>query len=227
MLCRMPDPLPLGLARVLALQVGGLALAGSIAAWRGNARERLGWVPSRLPWDAAVAGVLGLLALSAALDALLSALGLSGTGTLADLDSLAAQAGSRGQSALALVALGLAPGLAEETLFRGLLQRSLAMRLGAGAIPIAALCFGAAHQDAVQSPCAFLLGAYLGALAYLARSTWVAIAGHCANNLLAATAGLLGAADPAPSHAIGTAAVGITLAAVALAHACWRVPRAT
>src|SRR5262249_8081529 len=106
-------------------------------------------------------------------------------GVLAQLDQ--ALAGLRGRELwLALFCVGIAPGVAEELLCRGLVQRGLASRLGpALAIPLAALAFGALHADLVHAAFPGALGLYLGVVAQLARSVRVAIACHATNNVLA------------------------------------------
>jgi len=76
-------------------------------------------------------------------------------------------AGIRGRSlALALLSFALVPGVAEELLCRGLLQRGLEVRYGAtAAIVLASLFFGAIHLDPIYSCVAAVLGLYLGGIA--------------------------------------------------------------
>src|SRR5262249_43121251 len=137
---------------------------------------RLGLGPGALAlrWQALL--VLGALAASHGLDGLLEISGLRRDGVLAQLDL--ALAGIRGRELwLALLCVGIAPGVAEELLCRGLVQRGLASRLGpALAIALAALLFGALHADLVHAAFATALGLYLGIAAQLARSVRLAIA---------------------------------------------------
>ena len=84
---------------------------------------------------------------------------------------------------LTIFAVGIAPGVCEELLFRGLLQRGLVRRCGApAAVGIGALVFGAMHLEWVQGSAATLLGLYLGAVAFRAGSVRPAIFCHCCNN---------------------------------------------
>jgi membrane protease YdiL (CAAX protease family) len=141
--------------------------------------------------------VLGTLAASHALDGWLELTGRTRDTPLDELPRVLE--GARGvRLAVALVALGIAPGVAEELLCRGLIQRAVARRLGAATgIAIAAGVFGVLHGDPLHATFAALLGIYLGATAHWAGSTRPAIACHTTNNLvavgLAAVAGRSGA----------------------------------
>ncbi len=148
-------------------------------------RVRLGLGRGRLSGRLLVLAVLGTLALSHALDSLLSLTGLREDSALALIDE--ALGGARGRTlALAVLCLGIAPGVAEELLCRGWLQRALCERLGAGAgIALAAAAFGALHLELAQGAAAAVLGLYLGAVAYIAGSTRAPILCHAANNLAA------------------------------------------
>lgn len=65
--------------------------------------------------------------------------------------------------ATALLTLGVAPGIAEETFFRGLLQTRLAARWGRWpAIAASSVAFGLFHVDPVQGVVAFAAGLFLG-----------------------------------------------------------------
>ena len=117
---------------------------------------------------------------------------------------------------LALLAVGLAPGIAEELLCRGLVQRGLVPRVGAPvAVVAAALFFGALHVDPVHASFAAALGLYLGTLCHVAGSVRPAIISHAANNLLAVcvAAWLPQLAIP-PAASIGLGG-GIAIAALA------------
>ncbi len=202
--------------RALAYQVSwsALAIAGA-ALLGGSLRDRLGMGPSRLGLDALAIGAVGTLALSAGLHFVLVSLELRTQGSLGRLDALVEQA--RPQSPwLVLIAFGIAPGFGEELLFRGLLQRGLALRFGAWGIPLAAAAFGLLHHDPIHSPAAFVLGCYLGALAFLARSTWAAVACHVANNTAAALQPLLGGSNPGLPQPTTWIEAGACLAVAAL-----------
>ena len=97
-------------------------------------------------------------------------------------------AGIRGRTFwLALLGLGLAPGIAEELLCRGLVQRGLRAEpgraRGGGCSP------RSSSERCTSIPCTRpsppLLGLYLGILCHLAGSVRAAIACHAANNLCA------------------------------------------
>jgi membrane protease YdiL (CAAX protease family) len=213
--------------QTLALQVCWCGLAGLIALSQRRALgDGLGLVRSRLAGPALLAGVLGTLALSGALGFAIEALGLRETGSLAQLDA-AARAGAERAAWLVLLAFGVAPGLGEELLLRGALQRGLARAIGAWSIPAAALVFGALHGDWVHTPAAFLLGCYLGAIAHLAQSTWPAIACHVANNLVATVAEISPAAHELPRPDSGNEAGLWLLLAVALLAFAGRKPLRT
>jgi membrane protease YdiL (CAAX protease family) len=192
------DPALLALWMTLAAQLAWCGIACAFALLLGgSARERLGLARGELSWGSTALAILGTLALSGALQFAATALPFAPGGSLARLDAIVRDA-SPLHPGLVLLAFGIAPGFGEELLFRGAIQRSLERGVGAFSVPIAALGFGAIHLDLVHSPAAFVLGCYLGALARLRRTTWVAIACHVANNC-AATLSLLGAALPRPA----------------------------
>jgi membrane protease YdiL (CAAX protease family) len=189
----------------------GLALGGPL-------RERLGLVRGRLGPGQLALGALGTLALSGALQFAVDALGLTPGSALEQLSDLASRGGPA-EPLLALATFALAPALAEELLCRGVLQRSLERVLGRLSIPAAAVAFAALHLDPVHASAAFVLGCYLGALAWLGGTTWLPIACHFANNLAATLSQgfpAIGAALPRP-QAWGDAAVWLFVASAALA----------
>lgn len=98
-----------------------------------------------------------------------------------------------GQSPLELgvIVLGvsLAAPVAEEVLYRGLVQAGLATRLGwARAVVVTALIFSVMHFDPVGLLARFELGVVFGLLAWRAGSLWPAIGAHAANNLTSCVA---------------------------------------
>ena len=219
-----------GPAEVLAFQGLGteilllcVALAGASL---GSAplASRLGLGPGALAlrWQALL--VLGTVAASHGLDGVLELSGLGSDGALAQID--AALAGVRGRALwLALLGVGLAPGISEELLCRGLVQRGLATRLGpALAILLGALFFGALHGERVHAVFASALGLYLGAAAQLAGSVRVAIACHATNNLLAVAVAALVPGAPLVTPASTAAGFGVALLCLL---AAWRHGRGT
>ena len=170
----------LGVEGVLCMFALGIACL-SHRHWR----DRLGLARGTLSAGRCALLVFGAVALSFALDGAIELAGLRSGTPLEEFALLLA--GARGVDlAFALLALGLAPGFAEELLCRGLVQRGLEARLGAaGAIAVAALSFGALHVDPVHGGFAVLLGLYLGIVAARADSIRPAIVCHTSNNLLA------------------------------------------
>ena len=92
--------------------------------------------------------------------------------------------------AVTLSAVILAP-LCEEAVFRGFLQRTLALRhRPAAAVTLAATLFAVRHLDPVRFPALLLLGILFGLLSWRAGSLWPAIAAHAVNNVAAASLAL-------------------------------------
>jgi membrane protease YdiL (CAAX protease family) len=132
-----------------------------------------------------VIALAGFLALSNGVHRTVVALGLLEGTTLAEVDRVVREA-SPVRPWLVLLAIGLAPALGEELLFRGFLLRWLGTRLvGPAAVLGSAALFGVAHLDPVHGVAAFLLGAYLGAVAWRAGSVRTPMLCHAANNTLA------------------------------------------
>jgi len=182
---RLPDAERM-LWRALALQMFWLGLALSIARERGGAlHARLGLVRGQLGALQLAASVCGTLALSGALAFAVAEIGIPPRSSLGRLDA-AASAAATESPWLLLIAFGIAPGVCEELLFRGALQRSLEVWLGGWCVGVTALAFALVHLDPLHTPAALPLGLYLGALAWRARTTWLPIFCHVANNCAAA-----------------------------------------
>ncbi len=128
--------------------------------------------------------VVGFLGTSQCLESVLELLHVRETGTLAQLDAVLS--GLRGpELALAVLVLGVAPGLGEELFARGWIQRGLVPFLGPQtSVVIAAAAFGVLHADRVHSAAAFVLGLYLGAAVQLTQSLRISILCHITNNLV-------------------------------------------
>jgi len=85
--------------------------------------------------------------------------------------------------------VALVPAVAEEFLFRGMVQRSLERGLGARrGIILTALIFALYHLNPFSLVPLMSLGLYLGFLAYRAGSLWVSVAAHFYNNGVACIA---------------------------------------
>jgi hypothetical protein len=193
-----------------------VAVGGAAALPSRPLAERLGLGRSRLGLARLAAALLGFLALSHGLHGVVVALDLLEGTTLEELDRTAREAGPL-HPGLVWLALGLAPALGEELLFRGFLLRLLATRWpGARAVLGSAALFGAAHLDPVHGVAAFLLGVYLAALVARADSLWPAVLCHVVNNSLAAagSAGLL--PELGQVGAVWQAAAALALAGVCL-----------
>lgn len=200
-------------ALVTELWVAVLAVAVGLLAAR-PLRSSLGLAPGRLGAREIGILALGTLAASHALDGCLELSGLTEHSVIGELPRRLE--GARGARLVAaLLSLGIAPGIAEELLCRGLIQRGVARRLGpiAGVVA-AALVFGALHVEPIHASFAALLGLYLGAAAHLSGSTRAPMVCHTLNNLLAvALAAFSGSSWASP----GSTAVAAGIAAACLA----------
>jgi membrane protease YdiL (CAAX protease family) len=209
-------------ADVLSFEIflGLLAVAGAVLAPEGIGR-RLGLLPGRLGAREVSLLMLGTLAASFALDGLLDLSGLKQESALADFERLIA--GVHGSELpLAVLAFVLAPGICEELLCRGWIQRGAVRRLGPiRGIALASAVFGTLHLDPVHGLFAAFLGVYLGLVCHVAGSLRPAVACHVVNNLVALLSGALAPDLEAP----GLAALlgGGAIAAAAL----WLVWRRT
>ena len=145
-----------------------VAVGGALILPGRSLAERLGLGAGRLGPGRVAIALAGFLALSNGVHRAILALGLFEGTTLAEVDRVVREA-SPARPWLVLLAIGLAPALGEELLFRGFLLRWLGTHLpGPAAVLGSAALFGAAHLDPVHGVAAFLLGAYLGAVAWRA-----------------------------------------------------------
>lgn len=185
-LARAPDAPDSQLAATLAAElVFACSAVGGVLLLRRDPVRALRLERPTLRGGEIAALVAGFVCISHALSLALASLELRDTGTLAEIDRVVAA--STGPSlALAFLAVGVAPALGEELLFRGFVQQTALPRLGVRlAIGISAALFALIHLDPVQSPAAFVLGVYLGAVVELGGGLWVAILCHAVNNSLA------------------------------------------
>jgi membrane protease YdiL (CAAX protease family) len=201
-----------------------IAVAGAAILPGRSVADRLGLGGGRLGAGRIAIALLGFLALSHALHSAVVWLELLEGTTLAEIDEVVREA-SPAHPVLVFLAVGIAPALGEELLFRGLLLRLLAARWpGAVAVLGSAALFGAAHLDLVHGVAAFLLGGYLAAIAERADSLRPTLLCHAANNSLA----VAGSAGFVPEVGeVGSpwqVAAALVLAAACLAGAL-RTPR--
>jgi len=88
-----------------------------------------------------------------------------------------------------ILVIALIPALAEEFLFRGLVQRCFEKGLGpAWAIVLTGIIFGLYHVNPFSFVPLAAIGMYLGFLAYRSNSLWTSIAAHFYNNAFACVA---------------------------------------
>ena len=217
-----PDTAP-GFAIVMGFAIefflGMLAIAFSSLSGPGVFR-RLGLGPSRIPWKTTLVLVVGTLLLSFVLNGVYELSGFGDEGALAQLESDLSGVGGW-TIAVAVVSFALAPGVAEELLFRGLIQRGLHRRVGpVASVGVAALLFGALHVDPVYALLTAVLGAYLGAITLIGGSIRPSIVCHSCNNLVAVLAAAWGLNIDANGAGGATSLVAaLVLAATALGWA--------
>jgi membrane protease YdiL (CAAX protease family) len=165
------------LATIVATQavLGGITLLGW---WATGApfRQRLGLVAprvSRLEGAVLLAGAGVPFALALAAASLMPALGAAD-----GITDLWSQASLPMAVAWTLV-IALLPGLGEELFYRGLLQPAFARRLAPwAAILLTSVLFALMHVDPPAMGLAFVLGLWLGVLAWRTGSVLLAVATH-------------------------------------------------
>jgi membrane protease YdiL (CAAX protease family) len=85
-----------------------------------------------------------------------------------------------------IVVIAFIPAIAEEFLFRGLVQRNVERNTSPmRAAVITGIIFGAYHLNPFSFVPLVALGIYLGFIAMRARSIWVSVAAHFFNNAFA------------------------------------------
>jgi membrane protease YdiL (CAAX protease family) len=152
---------------------------------RSSAADALRLRPSRATTGGVAAAVVGMVGLSVASGTALELLGLRGG--QGPMEQIARALATAGPSRLPLyvAAIAVAPAIAEETFFRGLLQTRLVARWGRWpGTTLSAIAFGLIHLDPVQGSVAFLAGLFLGWLAERFESIRPSIAAHATNNAL-------------------------------------------
>jgi membrane protease YdiL (CAAX protease family) len=169
---------------VIPSQIGSFAVVLAAASRsREGVRARLGLGRGRVPAWGVVPLMGGAIFVSVAWNLVLwMILGDVGEG-MEELN--AALASGVGATALAvLLVLSILPGIAEELLFRGYVQRRLVTRWGpVVAIAISTMMFAAAHGDPRHAGGVMALGVWLGIISWRAGAVWLCMACHFANNL--------------------------------------------
>jgi membrane protease YdiL (CAAX protease family) len=187
--------------------LGVLAFAGAALSAQG-AWDRLGLRRGRLSAGQTALLIAGTLGASLALDGALDLTGLKEHSSLGEFARRIA--GIRGPTLfLAVLAFGIAPGISEELLCRGLMQRGLVRRFGAPVgIALASAIFGALHVEPIHAASAAALGLYLGVASHLAGGVRASIACHTVNNLVAlGTGAFLPELDAGGLPAVGAGAM--------------------
>ena len=106
---------------------------------------------------------------------------------------------------LNLIVIALIPAVAEELLFRGWIQGSLARNINVhAAIWITAVLFSLIHLQAIGFFPRVLLGATFGYFRWRTGSVWPAVVGHFVNNALAVTAAYEALQGRAPKELLET-----------------------
>jgi len=204
---------PLASAAVLA----ALAVAAADLWRRRRATPGLHAGPSAAsPWGCLAAAV-GTLALSVCCATASDLLGLRSEA----MDEIGnALQHAPGGAVAGVVAVAVAPGLGEETFFRGFMQTRLVASWGRWpGIVATAAAFGLLHFDPVQGPQAFVLGLFLGWVVVRLDGIRPSMAAHVANN-----AAFVLLAGPTGSGSRRVEAMVVALAAVVFA-ACTFVLR--
>jgi membrane protease YdiL (CAAX protease family) len=155
---------------------------------------------------------VGLLGLTIACGEATELLGLS-RGDVMNAMTEEMRAPSAARLALSLLAIGLAPALAEETFFRGLLQPRLVAAWGPwGGVAGSAVAFGLIHVDPVHATLAFVAGLFLGFASQRLGGIRPTMAAHAVNNSLFLTlAALRGDELPSTSARAVTLVAGVVM----------------
>ncbi len=182
-------------------------------------RLRLG--PTRASPLGVLATVAGMLGLSFACGAAIGLAGVHEGGTM-DAIANALRAPGPGRFALAVGAIGVVPGIAEETFFRGLVQTRLVASWGRWpAIATTAAAFGLIHVDPIQATVAFVAGLFLGWCAERLGGIRPTVAAHAFNNgaFVALAAAGSAAAEDGGSRArqVGVLAAGVAVCLASIA----------
>lgn len=122
---------------------------------------------------------------------------------------------SVGAFLLSLLALGIAPAVCEELLFRGCAV-GMTIKFGATeSVFVSAFIFGMFHSSPKTAAFAFLSGLILGMVRVITGSTIAAVAVHLINNITALCVSAVGAFVSVSTGKIAFYAVGVLSAAVA------------
>ncbi len=205
-----------------------IVMTGGTMALVAFVTAKLAQVPARdalglrgAPWPAFLAAPIGILALGPTSDALRRLmqehLPWATLGALEGLDEVARSA----PIWVAVPAMALVPGFAEEVLFRGVFQRSI--RNGALAVLLSGSLFACYHMDPQHVVAVMPLGFYLAWLAQRTGSLAVPVTGHVFNNAAAVLGSVYLADQVAADEALDWwwAPVGWVVCAACVAVVWW------
>jgi membrane protease YdiL (CAAX protease family) len=153
-----------GVTACAFVSAGMLAMVTVVAArWQGrDIRALLRLAPTPASVLGLVAAVFGMAGLSLASGAAGDLLGMRGHGAMGAI-AHALERPTPAKFVIALATIAIAPAVAEEAFFRGLIQTRLAARWGRWpAIVATSLGFGLIHLDLVQGSVACIAGLFLG-----------------------------------------------------------------
>jgi uncharacterized protein len=179
------------------------------------------------------ASLLGLLGTTGGLIALNLACATAGemlgarTGSVMDAVTSMLQSPTPGTFVGAIATLGVAPGMAEEVFFRGLIQTRLVASWGRWpGIVAASAAFGLIHLDPLQGSIAFVAGLFLGWTVERFGGIRPSIVAHVVNNSIVVALGAFGSAGDR-SRLAEWIVTGVGLAGLAAAIVLLRGRRAT
>jgi membrane protease YdiL (CAAX protease family) len=189
---------------------------------------RLGFVRWQVPFSLVVLAVLGTLGVQFAIGLVADALIREPSDSLKMLARMFTE--PKGIAAVGVgFLMSVLPGVCEEALFRGFMQRGLLRRWSPSvAIGVTSVYFAIAHFDVQHSLAVLSLGAWLGFVAWKTGSVWATALCHFTNNAFAFVVLRVwgDAGTGTPKHAIyyvmGSVFVVLTIVAAVRLHT---VPR--
>lgn len=190
---------PPGIMTSAVVSAGALAIVALVGArvLAGGVRAGLRLGPTRATARGIVAAVVGMIGLSVASGAATDLVGARESGTM-ELIAHALARPTPGRLLLALATIAIAPAVAEEAFFRGLIQTRLTSRWRRWpSIAATALGFALIHFDLAQGAVALVAGLYLGGLVERFGGIRPSIAAHACNNGAFVVIASFASSDPA------------------------------